>query len=283
MYRFKNFGYRLAMRIFVPDLARNMQAEGMLDLPREGDAPNTDYMKVEDNGADITIWSFSGLDVLYAGLPRFEFQRVLRSLGIKANFVFLRDMQRMAFQLKPDGTPGGPDFYAADIRKTMAQLGAKRNIGIGSSIGAGAALAFGTAAGMDELILFGAVFNFDGFSAPGMVRKTLFDGRKLFTEPRAYAEQLVVALAARWARKNFAKRLGVENVMRPVDMYRDAEHQPSITLIYGETSHADVAQALLLGEQPRVRLVPLPTGRHNAPGFLKARGQLALCLAEALA
>lgn len=29
-YRFKNIGYRFGMRLFVPDLARNMQAEGLL-------------------------------------------------------------------------------------------------------------------------------------------------------------------------------------------------------------------------------------------------------------
>lgn len=283
LYKVKNFGYRSGMRIFMPDLARQMEQDGLLDLPREGEAPSIEFMKVENNNADVTIFAFSGLDVLFAGLARYEFQRVLHDLGMNANFVFMRDVHRMGFQLKPDGSPGGAEFYVEAIKKTMAELGASRNIAIGSSIGGSAAFAFGTAAGMDELVLFGAAFNFDGFSAPGMVTKCALDWRKLLREPRAYAELLIVTLAARWAVKSFEKKVGVNNVTRPLDLYQQSEKKPALTLLYGETSWPDAAQAALVRGFARTRLVPLPTGRHNTPAFLKARGELAPRIAEAIA
>ncbi len=282
LYRIKNFGYKSGMRMLMPDLARQMEADGLLDLPVDGEAPRVEYMKVEDNGADITIFAFSGLDVLFAGLARYEFQGVLKKLGTHANFVFMRDVHRMGFQLKPDGSQGGAAFYKEEILRVKRELGASRNIAIGSSIGGSAAFAFGTATEMDELILFGAAFNFEGFAAPAMFWKCAGDMRKLFTEPRAYAELLIVTLAARWARKGFEARIGVENVSNPMQIYADAARKPAITLLYGETSWPDAEQAALLNGFARTRLVPLPTGRHNTPAFLKARGELVPRIAQAL-
>lgn len=282
-YRIKNLGYRFGMRMFMPDLARQMELEGMLDLPKEGDTPKVEFMKIENNHADITIFAFSGLDVLFAGLARYEFQKVLRDLNLKANFVFLRDVHRMGFQLTPDGQPGGPAFYIDAIQRTMKDLGAARNIAIGSSIGGSVAFAFGSAAGMDELVLFGAALNMDGFSAPGMVRKCLFDYRQLFREPRAYAELLIVTLAAGWARKSLAQKVGEENLSMPLDAYAQAPRKPAITVMYGNTAWPDVGQAQIIKDYPRTRLVPLPTGRHNTPAFLKARGELSTYIASAIA
>lgn len=282
IYTLKNAGYKAGMRLFMPDLARQMEADGLLDLPKDGEAPRIEYMKVEDNGADLTIFAFSGLDVLFAGLARYEFQGVLKKLGAHANFVFVRDVHRMGFQLKPDGTPGGPEFYKAEIIRVKQQLGASRNVGIGSSIGGSAAFAFGTACELDELILFGAAFNFDGFAAPSMIWKCALDWRKLFTEPRAYLELLIVTLAARWARKGLDARVGEQNVTKPMELYAQSHRKPAITLLYGQTSWPDAAQAALIAGFPRTRLVPLPTGRHNTPAFLKARGELVPRIAQAL-
>ena len=282
-YSIKNFGYRFGMRVFMPDLAQQMEQEGMLDLPKEGETPKVEYMKVEDNGADLTIFAFSGLDVMFAGLARYEFQKVLRDLNLKANFVFLRDVHRMGFQLTPDGQPGGPAFYIAEIQRTMAELGSTRNIAIGSSIGGSVAFSYGCTAGMDELVLFGAALNLDGFCAPGMVRKCLFDVRQLFREPRAYAELLIVTLAAGWAKKSLSEKVGVENLSMPLDAYAKAVKKPAITVMYGATAWPDVGQAAVIQDYPRTRLVPLPTGRHNTPAFLKARGELSKYIADAIA
>ncbi len=65
---------RWTVGLIMPDLAKQMQAEGLFDKPAADAVP--EYMVVEDNGADITIFSFSGFDVLCAGFARFEFQRV---------------------------------------------------------------------------------------------------------------------------------------------------------------------------------------------------------------
>lgn len=282
-YTLKNVSYKFGMRIFMPDLAQQMATEGMLDLPKDGETPKIEYMKVENNHADVTIFAFSGLDVLFAGLARYEFQRVLRELGTQANFVFMRDVHRMGFQLKPDGSSGGSQFYRDEINRVKKELGASRNIAIGSSIGGSAAFAFGTACEMDELVLFGAAFNFNGFAAPAMIWKCASDWKKLFSEPTAYAELMIVTLAARWARKMFQSKIGVENISLPMEIYADATKKPAITLMYGATSWPDVEQANLLSDFPRTRLVPLPTGRHNTPAFLKARGELAPRIAAALA
>lgn len=281
LYKIKNFGYRFGMRLFMPDLAREMKTEGLFDLPTD-DVPTGDFIKVENNGADLTIFAFSGLDVLFAGLPRFEFQRVLRQLGKEANFVFMRDLNRLAFQLKPDGSPGGPEYWAEVILKLKNEIGATRNVAVGSSVGASAAFAFGVSAEMDDIILFGPLFKVEGFADPKVLWKSLFDGKKLFTEPRGYAESLIVSLAGRWGRKSLNKRLGEENVMDPLAWYEAASKKPFITVIYGETSWPDVSQAELLKGFPRTRHVALPTGRHNTPAYLKSRGELASQLAEAL-
>lgn len=282
LYTLKNFGYKFGMRLFLPDLAKEMSREGMLELPKTDEVPTGEYLKVENNGADVTIFAFSGLDVLFAGLPRYEFQRVLRQLGTDANFVFVRDLNRLAFHLKPDGSPGGVEFYSGLIRKTKEELGASRNIAIGSSVGASAAFAFGVKAEMEDLILFGPLFKVEGFADPKMVWKCAFDLKKLFTEPSGYMEGLIVSLAGRWARKNLDRKLGVENVIDPLKWYQEAKKKPRITLIYGERSWPDQSQAAYLKEDPGTRHVALPTGRHNTPAFLKKRGKLADCVAEAL-
>ena len=288
LYRVKNALYRCGMRVFMPDLARQMAQEGNLALPRDGallpdgSASAPEFMQVEDNGANVTIFAFSGLDVLYAGLARYEFGRVLHQLDIEANLVFVRDVHRMGFQLKPDGTVGGPAFYAAELLHVKNRLGARRNIAIGSSIGGSAAFLFGTLCEMDEVILFGAAFNLDGFAAPSMLRRTALNWRQLLAEPRAYVELLIVTLAARWARKNFARRVGEENISRPLEIFKRAAVKPAVTLFYGVESLPDKSQAMLIRSCPKTCLVPLPTGRHNTPAFLKKQGTLAAHIAEAL-
>jgi pimeloyl-ACP methyl ester carboxylesterase len=266
----------------MPDLARQMQEEGNFALPDDQAAPAGEFMDIEDRGAGVTIFAFAGLDVLYAGFARYEFRGVLHRLGIDANLVFVRDVQRMAYQLRPDGSVGGPAFYADELVRVKETLGARRNIAIGSSIGGAAAFAFGAQCGMDEVVMFGAFFNLEGFTAPSMLARTVFNFRQLAMEPRAYVELLVVTLAGRWARKAIIQRLGEENLSKPLDIYQQAVTKPAVTLFYGIGSWPDTSQAKLIEGYPKTRLVPLPTGRHNTPSFLKQRGTLEATLAEAL-
>lgn len=277
--RIKNRIFQGAMKLFMPDLAKQMAAEGVFDLDNANQA---DWMRVEDNGADVTIFAFSGLDVLYAGLARYEFQNALRTLNMKANYVFLRDVHRIGFHLKPDGSPDGHDFYAAEINRVKRELGASHNIAIGSSIGGSVAFYLGARCGLEQLVIFGPAFTLDGFTHPSVFSRTLFGVRQLLREPRAYFELLVVTLSAMWAVKQLTKRFGAENIVRPLDTYAALERKPVVTLYYGETAWPDVRHANMLPASDCVQHVALPTGRHNTPAFLKQRGELSAALTNAI-
>jgi hypothetical protein len=264
------------MRIFMPDLARQMKAEGTLDVfgQEKRELQETDYIRVIDNGADVTIFAFSGLDVLYAGLARFEFQNVLKRLGKDANMVFVRDIHRLGFHLTPDGTPDGGEFFVQKINEVKAQLGASHNVAIGSSIGGSAAFYFGSRCGMEQLIIFGAAFTVDGYTKPSTALRTFTDFKKLFTEPSAYFELVLVTIGASWARRQLINRVGEEKLGNPLQAYAETDPKPRITVFYGGTAWPDVAQALMLKDYPTAYLNPLPTGRHNTPAFLKKHGSL---------
>lgn len=283
-FRIQNFLFKTSMRVFMPDLARQMRAEGAFGLeePVSGPLRIEDYMRVEDNGADLTIFAFSGLDVLYAGLARFEFQNVLKRLEGAANLVFLRDVHRLGFHLKPDGAPGGLAFFESEIRRVMEELGAARNVAIGSSIGGSAAFYFGAKCGMEQLIIFGAAFTMDGYTRPATALRTVFDLKKLCTEPRAYMEMLLVTIGAAWARRQLERKVGRAHVGNPIEVYAAADPKPGISLFYGATAWPDVAHALMIADYPEVCLHPLPTGRHNTPAFLKRRGSLGELIAREL-
>jgi len=279
-----NFGYRWSMKLFMPDLAKQLAAQDALAWTVEVPDQITPelYMRVEDNGADLTIFAFSGLDILYAGLARFEFQRSLQKLGKTANFVFLRDIHRLGFHAMPDGSPGGLEFYREVIEETKEKLGAKHNIAIGSSIGGSVAFYMGTKCKFDQVVIFGAAFTLHCFTNPKMMLKTLFDFPKLFKEPGAYIEMIVVTFAAIWATTALSRRFGAENVGKPLEEYAKAEYKPHITLHYGESAWPDAAQAKMLGEFKETTIIPLPTGRHNTPEFLKQRGELHQYITAAL-
>lgn len=278
LHSFLNIANRLILSIFMRDLKQQMEIEGTLDLEEDPSQPleKADYMRVEDNGADTTIFIFSGLDVLYAGLARFEFQRVLQQINCDANFVFLRDVHRMAFLLKPDGTEGGTDFYMGEIERVRKELGTKRAIAMGSSIGGSVAFYLGTKLNFDKVIIFGAAFNEDAFNKPSRMLYTFFDMPKLFTEPKAYFELIIVTLAAAWGKRQLESRFNLEELMRPLDALAETEQKPEFRLYYGGTAWPDAAQAqMLIDVHPEAELVALPTGRHNTPAFLKQKGKLA--------
>jgi hypothetical protein len=268
---------RWTVGLFMPDLARQMQAEGLFEKPQAGETP--EYLVVEDNGADITIFSFSGFDVLYAGFARFEFQRVLKEIGCKANLVFLRDLNRTGFHATPDNNLGGLEFYEREVREVMERLGASRNVAIGSSSGGAAALWFSTRCKMDEAIVFGAALTADGFLRPRLLLSSLLNLRQLVREPAAYFELMVVALGAWWGGRPLGKRFGNDALMDPLGAYqRNQPDHPRVTFYYGMHSPTDAWHAHMMKEFQNVRLMPLPTGRHNTPAYLQERGQLAHAL-----
>ena len=280
-YGVMNTIFRVSTRLFLPELARQMEAEGtfQIDSNPEGALCEADYMRVEDCGADTTIFVFSGLDILYAGMARFEFQKVLSEIGIEANFVFLRDCQRSGFFVHPDGAPDGQVFYEELIRGVIKRLGSSHNIALGSSIGGSSAIMYGTRCHMQHIVTFGAPFEINVYTKPRRVLRSLFDIRKIFVEPMGYMEILLVTVASGWAVRQILKRAELTRVPDIINEYRNASPRPAVSAFYGATAWPDVEQAQYLAEFPEVALLPVPTGRHNSPAFMKKKGYFATRIA----
>lgn len=273
--------FRVTTRLFLPELARQMEAEGtfQIDSNPVGALCEADYMRVEDCNADTTIFVFSGLDILYAGMARFEFQKVLREIGVEANFVFLRDCQRSGFFVAPDGATNGQEFYESLINDIMKRLGSSHNIALGSSIGGTSAIMYGIRCGMQHIVTFGAPFEINVYTKPRRVLRSLFDLRKMVTEPMGYMEILLVTVSSGWAVRQILSRAKLEHVPDIIGEYRATAQRPAVSAFYGATAWPDVEQARYLAEFPEVTLLPVPTGRHNSPAFMKKKG----CFASSIA
>ena len=282
-HRAINAAYRVIMRLFLPDLLKQLEMEGLLDgdILRPEDTADKDYIRIFDNGADTTIFSFSGLDALYAGLARYEFSRAVMRSGVEANYVFLRDNLRTGFFVRPDGGPGGYDFYEAVIHKAMEELDSTYHVALGSSIGGASAMHFGTRCGMDQLLLFGATITRNGYSTPGVILRSYCNLWNLIRDPRGYFETNLVILAAQWAARRirgFAEKEA--DWPEPIATYRKAVQRPLATLFYGVRAYPDARHAAMMAEFPEAVVRPLQTGRHNTPAFLTERGELGKALAE---
>ena len=273
------------MRIIFPDLVRELKLEGNFQLDSldpVASLTDADFMRIEDNGADVTIFAFSGVDVLYAGHSRYHLMAVVKRLGRRfggANFVFLRDCRRLGFMLRPDGKPGGWDFYADVVSSTMSDLGATHNVAIGSSYGGSVAHYMAYRCGMQQVITFSALFNADSYLRMKNILKSLFNLKQLVKEPRGYLEVLLVTGSTSWCFKMLKETVGLEDTPDLVADYGSLENKPAVTLFYGDASPPDAAQAQLMSGFSDVKLVPVPTGRHNTPGFLYSQGKLGSAIA----
>lgn len=116
--------------------------------------------------------------------------------------------RRMAFQLKPDGSPRRPGVLYRRNQAGHGPPGGEAEYRHWLVDWRGGRPCLGTTAGMDELSYSRRRLQFRRLRrAPGITQKCVLDGRKLVTEPRAYMEQLVVTLAGRWTQQRyFAKK-----------------------------------------------------------------------------
>jgi hypothetical protein len=194
-------------------------------------------------------------------------KRLARKLG-GANFVFLRDPQRMAFLLQPDGAPGGIDFYENIVRQTMTKLGASHNVSIGSSVGGAVAHGLAYRCGMQQVITFSALFKAEHYVKPSNILRSLFNIRGLVRDPKGYVEILMITLSTSWCHRNIVKRAGYDNIEDPITTFQKLASPPIVTLYFGEFAPPDAAQAMLMKGLPNVKLVPLPTAGHNTSGYL---------------
>lgn len=276
--------FRFLTRIFLPSLARNMEEEGTFKVFEGENAISNeeDYFRIEDRGADVTVVIFSGLDVLFAGEPRFEMRRQLAGLGHSTNLIFVRDLRRLGYHVAPDGQPNGLDYYTQKLLQIMESLGAKHHVALGASLGGSAAFYFGKRCGMDHVIAFSPAFPFTVWMGWGPLFRALADVKKLLNRPLEYAEVVLVALSA-----NLIWHVGHKNLpgVRPWDVMDVFENSPGNrpkgTIFFGERCGPDSRQAeMVRSHLPEVKLVSVPTGRHNCPGYLREQGLLAKVLLE---
>lgn len=262
------------MRLLMPDLAKQMEEEGVFTLigsSPEGERP---FCHVEDRGSDTTVFVFSGVDVLYAGLARYEFQKLFTRVGKEFNLVFFRDLHRTAYHFTPEGEVTGLDFHTQKINEIIKDLGSKFNISLGSSSGGSAALYFGVRCKMDHVLAFGPLLTEAPYSSFKATMQAIFDIKRLFVEPKAYFELLVVSLGARIVIGKLRKHVGEEHAFKPHEDYGAANPRPTASIIYGRFCRPDAFHAVMLDAYPEVKIIPIDTGRHNSPGFLKSQGKL---------
>ena len=267
--------FQCAVRILFPDLASGMLAEGSFDPFKKSFSKEEieQCFMTEDNGADTTIFCFAGGAVLYAGLPTFEFRKILKETGHKCNLVFFRDIRRMGYHVAPDGRLNGLEFYENKVRELMHKIGSAYNVALGSSHGGSAAFYFACRCSMNRIIAFNPVIEWEDYVG----LKALFlsvVNRKSLAGPRVFMRNLAMAVGAQTILKKIEKVLGRENLWDVLREYKNHPARPQATVFYGEKYRLDVTQALLISDLPEVHLVGLPYNDHNCGAYLKKRGEL---------
>jgi hypothetical protein len=211
--------------------------------------------------------------VLYAGLPTFEFRKILKETGHKCNLVFFRDIRRMGYHMAPDGQLNGLEFYENKVRELIQKLGSTCNIALGSSHGGSAAFYFACRCSMDGIIAFNPVIEWRDYVGLKALLLSVFNS-KSFSGPRVFMRNLAMAIGAQTILKKIEKVLGRENLWDVLREYRGHPERPRATVFYGEKYKLDVTQASLIRDLPEVHLVGLPYNDHNCGAYLKQRGEL---------
>lgn len=265
-------------RLFVPDVSRQMEKNGSFDIMTNKTKSDdiAQYVLVEDRGSDTTIFCYAGGALLYVGFPRFEFRRLLLGDGGNYNLVFFRDISRMGYHVAPDGQKNGLGFYETKIRELIKTFGSQYNVSVGSSWGGSAAFYFGSRCGMDKIVAFCPVLQWADYITPGNQLRAYLDLKHMLTSPRTYMERSIIVLGARLLHGKMIKTLGREAMWDVVGTYRNhSENRPRATIVYGAKCFFDSHQASLVADLPEVKLLPMPTARHNCAAELKEKGELA--------
>tara|TARA_R110001592_G_scaffold37183_1_gene124196 strand:- start:146 stop:1075 length:930 start_codon:yes stop_codon:yes gene_type:complete len=275
----RDFILKLVSRIFMPGLAKSMAEEGSFNFRSPdgsaGDFDRSPFIQVEDNGSDVTIVSFAGAAVLFAGLPQFEFRQMLKENDNNYNLVFVRDPRRSAYFEHPQGGPGGIDFYMPLVNETLEKLGSKYNVALGASAGGAGAFYVSSFARIDQIITFAPVFPPKLYIDPVNQVKSYFNLKKLFTEPMAYAEVVLIILAAHLVIWKIYRVHGKDNMPDITQCYLDVKPvPPRATIFYGERCLQDQAQAMYHKDIPTIHLRPIDSSRHNCAADLKKKGML---------
>ncbi len=280
----RNFLIKLISRLFMPGIAKEMEREGQFDFQKRGPEEEYDYsqyIQVEDNGSDVTIVSFAGMAVLFAGMPQFEFRHMLKRAAKGCNLVFVRDLRRAGYCQAPDGTPTGLDFYERIVGDALKQLGSKYNIAMGASAGGAGAFYVSSRLPIHQIITFSPGFPPEVYFNRRTQLSTYFNLWRLIREPAAYFEVLLVTVGGMYVYHRACKLLGEKGIPDITgDYLKIKPAPPRATIFYGERCVPDRNQALLHRDIPQVTIRPVDTGRHNCAGFLRKQGQLVAVLTE---
>lgn len=272
-----NFLVKLVSRIFMPELSRNMEVEGTFDFSEE-DAAGQDlsrFIHVEDNGSDITIVSFAGMAVLFAGMPQFEFRNMLKEDRNNYNLVFLRDPYRTCYFRQPNGQADGIEFYSELVNQTLERLGSSYNVAIGASAGGLVAFYVSSRARIQQIITFSPCFPPEVYLGLPNQLKVYFNIPHLLREPTAYAEVFLVTAAAQLVWRKMRGLVAGRKIPDITQVYLDTKPvPPRATIFYGARSLPDADQARRHVGVGNITTKALDTGRHNCAAYLKKQGLL---------
>lgn len=278
MNRLLNAVIRMFIQTFLPGIAASLEEEGQFNFQdkaaQRGEVDTSLYIDSEDNGADTTLICFAGMAVLYAAMPKFEFRKTLVGENGRYNFIWVRDIHRTSYNLAPDGSPKGYEFYSRIIGEALAGMKSTRNIAIGASGGGEAAIAFSGVLPIDQVIVFNPAFPLKAYCSREITWRVLFDWKKLLRHPRDYFEVVLVTLSVHYLWKRNCRLVGEENIPDTLRNYLAKNPPAPATVIYSDSCLPDARQALGLKHVPSIKLVPVRSGRHNCMGELKQRGEL---------
>lgn len=274
-----NYLVKLVTRTFMPELSRNMEAEGTFDFTDPQSAPGTvdlsRFIHVEDNGSDVTIVSFAGMAVLFAGMPQFEFRNMLKEDRNNYNLVFLRDPYRTCYFRQPDGRADGVDFYSELVNQTLEKLGSTYNVAIGASAGGLVAFYVSSRAKIDQIVVFSPCFPAEVYLGLKNQLKVYFNLPQLFRSPADFAEVFLVTVAAQLVWRKMRSLVAGKALPNVTQIYLETKPAPPrATIFYGARSLPDADQATRHIGVGNITVKPLDTGRHNCAAYLKKRGLL---------
>lgn len=274
-----NFFIKLVSRVFMPELSKNMATEGAFNFTDPDAAPGeidlSRFIHVEDNGSDVTIVSFAGMAVLFAGMPQFEFRNMLKEDRNNYNLVFLRDPYRTCYFRQPNGDSDGANFYSELVNQTLEKLGSTYNVAIGASAGGLVAFYVSSRAKIDQIIAFSPCFPAEVYLGLRNQLRVYFNLRQLLREPGAFAEVFLVTVAAQLAWRRLQGMLAGRVLPDVTQLYLATQPAPPrATIFYGERSLPDADQATRHIGVGNITVKPLDTGRHNCAAYLKKKGLL---------
>ncbi len=170
-------------------------------------------LEIRDRKSDVTIVSFAGIAALHGGMVNFEFTELLRRFAFEPNVVFVRDPLCACYHLRPDGTPGGLEHYAEEVRAAVASLGGRHVVGIGTSIGGMAAIAIGHRLGFDQVLAFSPSWPPPRYMMEPGIEAFLARLRLLFRRPAAFVERALLAQMARVSARRLVETVGEAGIL----------------------------------------------------------------------